>query len=161
MSMPLSRRVFNKYDLDHNGTISLDELKVLCAEHCSQLTDREFEWLKTYIDKDGDNVISYDEFAQFWKSKNRFANAKLDDGQMMIIDTIMKIFRAYDKDKSGELDKNEFLQLIDDLLKAGLIQRTQNFEFDEIDRSKNGTINFNELIACLIETNVLNGFGIE
>ncbi|CAF1383545.1 unnamed protein product [Didymodactylos carnosus] len=161
MSMTLGRHIFDKYDLDKDGTISFDDLKVLCAEHCSELTDREFEWLKTYVDKDGDNSISYAEFEQFWRKKNRFANAKLNAKQLMIIDKIMEIFQAYDKDKSGGLDKNEFLRLKNDLIKAGLIQRTHAFEFDEIDLSKNGTINFNEFIACLININILSGVGIE
>ena len=57
---------FEKFDLDHSGSVSLDEFRVglqaLTGAVGSPLTDMQAEELMKALDKDSDGRLSYEEF---------------------------------------------------------------------------------------------------
>lgn len=53
---------FRQYDLDGNGSISMDEYKQLSVAGGWNKTDEELEKMMADLDTDGDGEISFDEF---------------------------------------------------------------------------------------------------
>merc|ERR1712000_769692 len=82
---PMSKRMFNKYDSDNSGTISLKEFRSLVYDLGHALTDVEFDLAVKMIDSDGDGELSYDEFKKWWSSQDRFGDLKLSEEQLGII----------------------------------------------------------------------------
>ena len=56
------RKAFEEFDVDGNGTITLDELKMICEKHEYAATNSELESLISKTDTDGDGKIQYSEF---------------------------------------------------------------------------------------------------
>ncbi|CAF0977545.1 unnamed protein product [Didymodactylos carnosus] len=141
----------------------MDELQSLCYDSGCYLSDKDLQWAKIYLDRDGDGQITYNEFAQWWTASNndRFKYLKLTDLQQKLVCKISELFRKYDKDNSGQLDNREkFEKLKQDLLKNQILKDIHELEsrsFNEVDRSHDGKINFNELIAWFIDIGIIFG----
>jgi Ca2+-binding EF-hand superfamily protein len=124
------------------------------------LSDAQLDWARTLIDKDGSGEISYPEFASWWQNPLRFDHLLLSDDHLKKLHKITELFRSYDKKHRGELDKNQFNALFEDLIKQKVMEQNQANQFDEIDRSHDGKINFNELIAWFYDQGVLEKMGV-
>ena len=61
-------QLFNRWDRDKDGTLDYDEMRLLMYKVLST-SEQEFEQLFTYIDKDGDDLISKQEFCEFVNTK--------------------------------------------------------------------------------------------
>ncbi|CAF1242076.1 unnamed protein product [Adineta steineri] len=157
---PVSQLLFNKYDTDHSGLISISELRFLCYDMGHFLSDAQFEWACTLIDKDGSGEINYEEFAAWWQNPLRFDHLLLSDDQLDKLHKITELFRSYDKKNHGELDKKQFQELFKHLIKDKIMEEYHANQFDEIDRSHDGKINFNELIAWFYDQGILQKMGV-
>ncbi|CAF1170451.1 unnamed protein product [Adineta steineri] len=157
---PVSQLLFNKYDTDHSGLISITELRFLCYDMGHFLSDAQFEWACTLIDKDGSGEINYEEFSAWWQNPLRFDHLLLSDDQLDKLHKITELFRSYDKKNHGELDKKQFQELFKHLIKDKIMEEYHANQFDEIDRSHDGKINFNELIAWFYDQGVLQKMGV-
>jgi len=76
-----SWKVFNFYDLDHNGEISKDELKNVLASFRASINDLELNAFFEQYDIDASNYIDFNEFLEIIKYKlaqdaNTLANSK-------------------------------------------------------------------------------------
>lgn len=174
---PVSQLLFNKYDTDKSGLsilhsppipliefllglISVAELRFLCYDMGYYLSDSQFEWARTLIDKDGSGEISYGEFSSWWQNPLRFDHLLLTDEQLEKLHQITELFRKFDRKNTGLLDENQFRELFLELVRKKMIEENQANQFDEIDRSHDGKINFNELIAWFYDQGILEKFGI-
>ncbi|CAF1014703.1 unnamed protein product [Adineta ricciae] len=157
---PVSQLLFNKYDTDQSGLISVAELRFLCYDMGYFLSDAQLDWARTLIDKDGSGEISYAEFSAWWQNPLRFDHLLLSDEQLSKLRRITDLFRSFDRKNRGELDKKEFEELFKELIKEKLMEENQANQFDEIDRSHDGNINFNELIAWFYDQGVLQKMGV-
>jgi hypothetical protein len=166
---PISQLMFNKYDVDESGkiaivvfsfkelflfsclgSISRDELRSLCYDMGYYLSDDELTWAWTVMDKDGNGTIDYNEFAEWWKTSSRFEHLKMPNKeQAVLLHRLIEIFRSYDKDDTGTLNQTQFTAMCQALIQEDILNAKdhQACDFDEIDRSHDGRINFNELIA--------------
>ena len=55
--------VFNLFDLDHSGTITVDEIKkILGGGSADAIDEAEWERILMEVDEDGNGEISFDEF---------------------------------------------------------------------------------------------------
>ncbi|GJM96414.1 hypothetical protein PR202_ga13245 [Eleusine coracana subsp. coracana] len=63
------RESFKLFDADQNGYISADELRRMMENLGEKLTDKEVEDMIREADKDGDGLVSYEEFKQMMLSK--------------------------------------------------------------------------------------------
>jgi Ca2+-binding EF-hand superfamily protein len=124
------------------------------------LSDVQLDWARTLIDKDGSGEISYAEFCSWWQNPLRFDHLLLSDEQLNKLHKITELFRLYDKKNQGELDKKQFEELFKELIQKNIMEQNQASHFDEIDRSHDGNINFNELIAWFYDQGVLQKMGI-
>ena len=157
---PVSQLMVNKYHTDQSGLISVSELRFLCYDMGYFLSDAQFDWAATFIDKDGSGEISYAEFSLWWQNSSRFDHIQLTDEQLDKLHKITELFRSFDKTNHGQLDRKQFSELFEELIKQNLLTRNHANQFDEIDRSHDGKINFNELIAWLYDQGILEKIGI-
>lgn len=172
---PVSQLLFNKYDTDKSGLsfpssfqlidlllglISVSELRFLCYDMGYYLSDSQLEWACTLIDKDGSGEISYAEFSSWWQNPLRFDHLLLTDEQLEKLHQITELFRTFDRNNTGLLDKQQFRELFRELIRKKIMEENQANQFDEIDRSHDGKINFNELISWFYDQGVLEKFGI-
>ena len=58
---------FKLFDEDGDGMISVEELKSLIAKIGGDLPHSEAQALVKAADKDGNNLIDFEEFAKFWE----------------------------------------------------------------------------------------------
>ena len=180
---PVSQLLFNKYDQDHSGQcalslavrrpvgqgsrttshlglISASELRFLCYDMGYFLSDDQLDWARTLIDKDGSGEINYEEFSLWWQNPSRFDHILLSDKQLEKLHVIADLFRQFDRWNSGQLAKKQFGELFQEMIRRNLMDANQANQFEEIDRSHDGKINFNELIAWFYEQGVLDKLGI-
>ena len=63
-------RLFNLFDTDHSGYITLIDMKRVCGELSEALSDNELNDMIERADLDGDGQISYDEFVKMMTYKH-------------------------------------------------------------------------------------------
>jgi len=146
---PLSRRVFNKYDTDGSGQISVDEFKSMVYDMGYCLSEQELKMALLRLDSNGDKHISYDEFLNWWSTEDRFTKLQLNQQQAEKLEKSAAYFRYFDKDGSGVLDRKEFSGLHADLVKNKLINKSLDQTLEELDTNRDGQISFNEYIDWL------------
>ncbi|XP_035687803.1 calmodulin-alpha-like [Branchiostoma floridae] len=56
------RAAFRAFDMDHNGTIDTKELRSVMTDLCDDITNEDIDEMFYHFDKDGDGMISYEEF---------------------------------------------------------------------------------------------------
>jgi calcium-binding protein CML len=174
-SKPLSELAFNKYDRDKSGellrplfdrirvlfdvgSISRDEFRSLCYDMGYYLSDDEFAWAWTIVDKDGSGHVEYREFADWWKTSSRFEHLRmLDDEQMAIVCRLAELFQSQDTSNRGTLDQTQFSALRQALIEQDILDVNEHraCQFEEIDRGRDGRIHFNELIAWFKHIGIL------
>lgn len=54
--------MFDLFDIDHSGSITIDELKKVLGAGKNDVDDAEWERIIDEVDLSGDGEISYDEF---------------------------------------------------------------------------------------------------
>lgn len=138
----------------------MDELRFLCYDMGYYLSDEQFQWAKIYLDKDGNGTISYDEFGKWWQNPLRFDHLLLTDEQLEKFHQMIQLFRSFDRTNQGNLSRTEFSHLFEELIRRNLIEENQAKQFDEIDRSNDGSINFNEVVSWFFDQGVLVKLGI-
>lgn len=77
--------IFKSLDKDHSGFIDANELLLAGKELGVNLTKEEAEATLKKIDKNGDNVISFEEFSFWWNSGRKLFGLSLKD---IIVDKI-------------------------------------------------------------------------
>ncbi len=131
----------------------------MCYDLSYYLSDDELAWAWTLIDKDGSGLIDYREFAEWWKTSSRFEHLKMpNEKQVLLLCRVAEICRSYDKMNTGTLDRAHFSAVCQALIQEGILNDNghQACDFDEIDHSHDGRINFNELIAWLKNVGILD-----
>ena len=143
-------KIFAKYDKDRSGFLEKQEVlklldEILLSQGRPQTTQSQFNRFFSEFDDNGDGVISKNECYNF---VNNFINQGQNKSRDPIEQLVLKIFAKYDKDRSGFLEKNETLKLLDEiLLNQGRPKTTwnqfNNF-FAKYDDNGDGVISKNE-----------------
>ncbi|XP_065196517.1 programmed cell death protein 6-like [Sycon ciliatum] len=135
---PISRdalwQYFQRVDTDRSGSISQDELS--SALKNGQWTEFNPETVRLMVgmfDRDGNGMITFDEFAGLWKYITDWQQA----------------FRSYDTDNSGAIDKKE---LSTALISFGyrLSDRFVDVLIRKFDRRGCGSVSFDDFIQCCV-----------
>eukprot|EP00746_Dinoflagellata_sp_MGD_P000555 gnl/MRDRNA2_/MRDRNA2_100999_c0_seq1.p1 gnl/MRDRNA2_/MRDRNA2_100999_c0~~gnl/MRDRNA2_/MRDRNA2_100999_c0_seq1.p1 ORF type:complete len:1058 (-),score=200.87 gnl/MRDRNA2_/MRDRNA2_100999_c0_seq1:119-3292(-) len=156
-------KIFDKYDRDHSGELSVEELSPLLAD--LDMTPQNPEerdqllLLVEYYDVDGTGEISFKEFECLY---NRFVEnkaaaqrrsehkaAKKMGYDIKETDRIRGLFKKLDLDATGALGVKE-LHVAVGLLGLGSLSKA-GFEmlFDEIDVDNDGQLDFDEFLKLL------------
>lgn len=97
---------------------------------------KKYQKIFKSIDKNGDGVLSVDEILEGLKQAN------------LNISNPLKLIRALDNDKSGEISYSEFLTALVDWEKELSLEKLRK-AFNEIDTNKDGSLSSQELMAVL------------
>lgn len=103
------KSLFSKYDKDGSGQLNRKELTGLFVDDLG-LSKEQAEAYAYLLDKDGNGCVSFDEFITWLQSGERFQNVS-DKSRYYRLKKAVELFKTYDRDGSGALDKNEFEQL--------------------------------------------------
>ena len=138
------RSLFSKYDTDGNGVLGVDELNTLLKEDLG-LTSEQADIYSLVIDKDGSRSISFDEFASWLRSGERFSNVS-DISKYQQMCKAVEIFRQFDTDGNETIEKTEFSTLMSSInYKENEIEKA----FKQLDKNGDGVISFFEFLAWI------------
>ncbi|CAJ1068951.1 ras and EF-hand domain-containing protein homolog isoform X1 [Xyrichtys novacula] len=163
--------LFHAYDVDNSGEIEKNEFITICQELCVPAQEADGIFNRLDVDKDG--TVTLEEFIRGFSeqhqgdgkddSENEDKNSsKSDDGfpnndnvisstthptiKRMSAeeqDRLRSLFRTYDVDNSGSIERNEFLTICAELqVPAAEADRI----FDRLDVDGNGTVTLQEFI---------------
>ncbi|CAF1114127.1 unnamed protein product [Adineta ricciae] len=112
------QQVFRKVDADGSGSISSNELQsALSNGTWSPFNPETVRMMIGMFDQDGSATIDFKEFTALWNFITQWE----------------KVFRGFDEDKSGSIDKNEFRKALT--------------SFGMFDQDNSSTIDFQEFRA--------------
>lgn len=116
------RSVFNRFDTNHNGSLSPNEFKDALKQLGIVLSDKRFNELMQLLPHNSKNNILINDFIDYYKGS--LDKASRDEIETLVRKKIEKlrvsgdyksVFRRFDKDKSGSITKNEFLKMTKDV----------------------------------------------
>ena len=146
---PVSRIIFDKFDVDNSGDISVNELQKMCLEFGVWLSGPALTVAMRTIDHNGDGQISYAEFLDWYKKTPGFSSLALDDVTLKRRQSLANVFQQFDTDNSGALSREEFVGLHQQLRNIGITDKPVETVIADIDSDMDGLIQFNELVAWL------------
>ena len=110
------------FDKDHDGQISMSEVKEAVLQMGQTPNDKRIEELFKQVDLDGNGLISFSEFVRLVQER---VQAKPDESEFRAM------FEAFDKDKNGFIDREE-LRVTFDEIEMPLSEREVQNMMDEI-----------------------------
>jgi len=162
--------VFQKYDQDQSGSIDTHEFAQLCYDLGHPMTPAELSVTMLNLDKNGDGQLDFEEFFSFYSSSNKFH--KLKAAKIEALKGFIALFRKYDLDGNGTIDKKgfnyifplltwpEWLKLwreihgIKGSIKKSEFQACKKSMF-EADLDGDGTVSLDEYLNYMIDLGVL------
>ncbi|XP_078808420.1 ras and EF-hand domain-containing protein homolog isoform X2 [Oryzias latipes] len=162
--------LFHAYDVDNSGRIEKSEFSAICRDLC--VPSQEAEGIFNRLDTDKDGTVTLEElldgFTERHKKNTDDDGDKEEDENLPAVeefsitkeqvissqpairgmssgeqDRLRTLFRAYDVDNSGRIERNEFLTICSELQvsadEAGRI-------FERLDVDQDGTVNLEEFI---------------
>lgn len=118
------------------------------------MTADQLDFAIKALDKDGNNKISYDEFQGWWGQQDRFKNIEVDETKLSKLKGYLELFRKFDADGSGQLDKDEFAAFHKEMVKQKKTKHSLQVFEEDLDINSSGTITFNELSEWLLRKEI-------
>lgn len=133
------RALFNRFDKDLDGFLKPGEFKTLMQ---NMIPTRASDFDVADVDSNGS--ISFDEFVKYWSSV--VGKAGFRAGQL---DEVADMFLRFDRNDSGELDREEFVTLLDNIFPDHCEQNREimDAEFAGCDSDHSEGISFHEFLA--------------
>ena len=175
--MAVSRIIFDKYDTDSDGSITKDQFQSLSYNLGHHLEGETLEAAWVVLDSNGNGTVSFDEFLSklllrlfyfsiffisyyifwlgWWRKDDRWGSLELTEEQIQLLNQVHDIFRGYDTDNSGQLEKEEFRNCYVGLIDAGIQLGDFEEAFEQLDSERNGVIDYNEFVRWLVNAGVL------
>ncbi|XP_065068411.1 calmodulin-like protein 3 [Rhopilema esculentum] len=138
------KSLFTKYDKDGSGQLNRLELQGLFVDDLG-LSKEQAESYAYLLDKDGNGKVSFEEFNSWLHSGEKFKNVN-DKSRYQRLKKAVELFKSYDKDGSGALDKDEFEKLF---IAYGGKKQNVGAGLKELDKDGNGVISFEEMMRWL------------
>merc|ERR1712012_673809 len=131
------REAFKLFDADGDGMISADELKTLISKVGGEMADAEAKAPIHAADKDGNEGIDFEEFAQLWTALPGAEEGKMRDE-----------FAKLDTDKSGYITKDEMVTVISSEFQGDKMEEAKK-AIDKLDVDKDGKVSYPEFILVM------------
>ncbi|RYR17697.1 hypothetical protein Ahy_B03g062393 isoform A [Arachis hypogaea] len=127
------KRVFNRFDSNGDGKISVNELNNVLSTLGSSVPPDELQRVMNDLDTDHDGFISLSEFAVFCRSDTT------DGGATELRDA----FNLYDQDKNGLISSAELHLVLNRLGLKCSVEECHNM-IKSVDSDGDGNVNFEE-----------------
>uniref|UniRef100_A0A0D6QWJ4 non-specific serine/threonine protein kinase n=1 Tax=Araucaria cunninghamii TaxID=56994 RepID=A0A0D6QWJ4_ARACU len=132
------REMFNMFDTDKNGSITLEELRAGLHKLGQQANEADIQMLMEAADVDGNGSLDYGEFVAVSIHLHRMGNDE----------HLHKAFSFFDKNGSGFIEIDELREtLLDDLGENDT--EAMNDIIREVDTDKDGRISYDEFAAMM------------
>jgi len=151
--VPLSKIVFDKYDANKTGSISVSEFGHMCMELGTELTPEQLETAVRVMDKDGNGTIEYDEFLPWWQKEERMREVKRTEEELVFLHDAFEKFVSFDKDSNGTIDRQEFNDMHEYLVSEGYAHHDPDTDWEEMNPEHYETISFS-LYSAFIQKQV-------
>lgn len=166
---------WSKYDKDGNGFIEAAELDALLEDMVTrsgkEVNPTVLEEARSYymglLDENGDGKLDVNELAKLLVPEENFLLKFRINEKISSVD-FMHIWRKYDSDKNGYIDKGELTNFIHDLLtrdqseRVVSVQKLEEYQthiLNRYDTNKDGRLEIKELVELLrLEENFLVKF---
>lgn len=140
------RSLFDKYDSDHNDRLDAKEFNILVSDDLG-LSMEQTEAYRYLLDRDADGRVSFEEFAMWFKSGDKFKTVN-DKTRYYYLKKAVEMFKVYDLDHNGAIDSKEFHKLYKDLGGKGH-KKEEKKALLQIDLDHNGKVSFQEFMKWL------------
>lgn len=129
------KKVFNRFDANGDGKISVSELINVMKALGSETSVEEVNQMMTKIDTDGDGFINLDEFAGFCKENS----GDVEEGMK----ELHEAFDHYDLNKNGLISSSELHQILNRLGENCTVDDCVKM-IKSVDSDGDGFVNFEE-----------------
>ncbi|XP_068663741.1 probable calcium-binding protein CML10 [Aristolochia californica] len=133
------RHVFDKFDANGDGKISLSELDAMLRCLGCQGTPDEAEAMMQAADLDGDGFISLDEFISVNKSET---------DSVKCMEDLRNAFTVFDRDKNGVITAEELYHVLRSMGEKTSLAECKSM-IKGIDKNGDGAVNFEEFIQMM------------
>jgi len=143
-------KIFSKYDYNHDGSVSVTELRAICMEMGALLSEEELRIAIHIMDTDGNGKIEFEEFKRWWSTSDRFERLRHNEQELAFLNGAFASFLSFDRDMDGTVSKEEFYALHKVLHDYGYRTRDVEDDWAFMDLDHSGYISFSEYVDWLI-----------
>jgi Ca2+-binding EF-hand superfamily protein len=144
------RELFDRFDIERNNYLSRAEMVAAVKSLGIETNEKETNALIDHFDANGNGKIHYSEFSfAFFNRRGLINKWRMVRGPGMRSEAaIMSIFRKYDFDGSGKLEKDEFERCLVDM---GIVLPPLEFQIlaERFDTDKDGFVQPKEFLAFM------------
>ena len=141
------KSLFQKYDVDGNGCLGKDEMLTMLRDDLGCKPDQAQACI-FMVDKDGSGELSFDEFILWFRSEEGFKNID-NSSRYHTIKKAIELFKQYDKDGNGTIDREEFKELFKQFKQSNADDSQLDSALQALDTSGDGKISFPEFLTWL------------
>ncbi|KAG8498958.1 hypothetical protein CXB51_005306 [Gossypium anomalum] len=143
------QKVFNQFDANRDGKISVTELRDVLKSMGSSITEEELKRVLEDIDIDKDGFINLSEFSSLFRSSSDEDTVALE---------LRDAFDLYDQDKNGLISTSELHLVLNQLgMKCSVDDCARMIK--SVDSDGDGNVNFEEFQKMMSASLVTNGKG--
>mmetsp|Transcript_6859 Transcript_6859/g.9484 ORF Transcript_6859/g.9484 Transcript_6859/m.9484 type:complete len:160 (+) Transcript_6859:57-536(+) len=135
------REVFDLFDKDSDGTITISELGVVLKSLKKNFNQKQLEEIIKKVDKNGDGQIDFEEFLKMMSNRVGTRNRDYE---------LKEAFNVFDQDGDGYITASE-LSTVMKTLGEQIDKETVDLMIEGVDRDGDGEIDFNEFKMMMAE----------
>jgi calmodulin len=135
------RKLFNLFDVNHDQTISSEELGAVIRALGVNPSKREMDALIKRVDVDCSGRIEFGEFLKLYAERVNSEITRED---------VARYFLMFDRDGSGTIDAKEFRRVITTLGEP-LTEEEADMILEDADKDGDGLIDYHEFSDMLIK----------
>jgi len=144
------RAVFDRFDKDSSGHIDRYELRLVLEELGKDPSDKDIEKMLADGDRDGNNLIDWQEFAGMMGHKVDAPMSSEDEDAAVLAE----VFKVFDLDGSGFIDRTELKAMMASL-ETKSFRAPPEEEVDamlnDADQNRDGKIDYEEFCKVMLE----------